>query len=129
MLHLLKLKKPRPKNPPNLGQQGEQRAKKFLQNKGLRFLASNFRTPYGEIDLIFRDGAQIVFVEVKTRATIGKGQPYEAVDPRKLNHIQLAAQTYLQQNHLNSSSSRIDVVSIVLKPKTQIQHLINVTGF
>ena len=53
------------------GALGERTAKKFLQRQGLKFLAANFRSQRGEIDLILRDGDCLVFVEVKTRSSGG----------------------------------------------------------
>src|SRR5262245_3856447 len=51
------------------GEVGERAAKKHLQNLGLKFLTSNFRSERGEIDLIFRDSDCLVFVEVKARSS------------------------------------------------------------
>src|SRR5664279_234230 len=51
------------------GELGERAAKKHLKRLGLKFLTANFRTPRGEIDLIFRDADCLVFVEVKTRSS------------------------------------------------------------
>ena len=59
----------RPERPEHLrrGEVGERAAKKHLQKLGLKFLTANFRSKRGEIDLIFRDGDCLVFVEVKSR--------------------------------------------------------------
>ncbi|MGH8023935.1 MAG: YraN family protein, partial [Limisphaerales bacterium] len=51
------------------GALGEQAAKKFLKQQGLKFLTANFRSRRGEIDLIFRDEDCLVFAEVKTRSS------------------------------------------------------------
>ena len=51
------------------GELGERAAKKFLQQAGLKFLAANFRSERGEIDLIFRDDDCLAFIEVKTRSS------------------------------------------------------------
>ncbi len=45
-----------------LGQRGEAMARRFLQKRGYRILESNYRCPYGEIDIVARDGDQTVFV-------------------------------------------------------------------
>jgi hypothetical protein len=50
------------------GALGERAAKKHLKQRGLKFLAANFRSDRGEIDLVFRDDDCLVFVEVKTRS-------------------------------------------------------------
>ncbi|MBM3840221.1 MAG: YraN family protein [Verrucomicrobia bacterium] len=61
----------RPDEPQHLkrGKLGERAAKRHLQERGLKFLTANFRSPRGEIDLVFRDGDCLVFVEVKTRSS------------------------------------------------------------
>ena len=64
------------------GELGERAAKKYLQKLGLKFLAANFRSDRGEIDLIFRDGDCLVFIEVKTRSSEGWTRPAAAVDAR-----------------------------------------------
>ena len=58
-----------------LGNQGELLAKKHLQNKGYTFLEKNYRTKFGEIDLIFQSKNTVVFVEVKTRTKLDQGLP------------------------------------------------------
>ncbi len=65
------------------GELGERAAKKFLQKAGLKFLAANFRSARGEIDLVFRDDDCLVFVEVKTRSSEEWSRPADAVDARK----------------------------------------------
>ena len=55
-----------------LGRRGERRAARFLRSRGLRILAHSYRNSLGEIDLVALDGATVVFVEVKTRAEIGR---------------------------------------------------------
>ena len=66
------------------GELGERAAKKFLQKSGLKFLAANFRSERGEIDLVFRDGDGLVFIEVKTRSSEAWTRPAAAVDARQL---------------------------------------------
>ena len=51
------------------GELGEQAARRHLQKRGLKFLAANFRSDRGEIDLVFRDDDCLVFVEVKARSS------------------------------------------------------------
>jgi len=70
--------------PKKLGDQGEVAARRLLENKGYRFLTGNFRTKFGEIDLIFQDREELVFVEVKARTKSEQGLPEEAVNRYKL---------------------------------------------
>ena len=62
------------------GRLGEDAARRRLQELGLRFLAANFRCPRGELDLIFRDGDCLVFVEVKTRSREDWTRPAAAAE-------------------------------------------------
>ena len=48
-----------------LGKKGETLAKKFLKKQGLKILEENFRTPFGEADVIAQSGDEIIFIEVK----------------------------------------------------------------
>lgn len=66
------------------GRVGEEIAAEYLSEQGHVILQRRWRTARGEIDLITRDGEQLVAVEVKTRRGTGYGHPFEAVDPRKL---------------------------------------------
>lgn len=109
------------------GKQGEQLAKKLLQNKGLTFLTANFRSRYGEIDLVFQDNQEIVFVEVKSRFNFDKGLPEEAVTPSKIRKIRTTAQFFLQRFNIHSSPARIDVVTVDFTQQTpKLEHFINV---
>lgn len=117
---------PTPKKPApagsrqELGRLGETLAAEYLQAKGYRILERNFRSSYGEIDLIacqmdagsLRDGSVLVFVEVKTRSTNAYGYPEESVTPAKQAHLLQASQAYLQQHPEQFGDWRIDVIAI-----------------
>ena len=98
-----------------LGAQGESIAAAHLEALGLRITGRNFRTRYGELDLIAEDGDTLVFVEVKTRRGGAFGTPEEAVTARKREHLAKAAGLYLQDRGLESREWRIDVVGIALQ--------------
>lgn len=110
------------------GQAGELLAKNLLQNKGYHFLAQNFRTRFGEIDLIFQHQNTIVFIEVKARKYFTQGLPEEAVTPRKISKICRVGEYYLLQQQLTHKPSRIDVIAVDLTttPPT-LRHHINVS--
>jgi putative endonuclease len=78
------------------GELGERAAKKHLQKLGLKFLTANFRSARGEIDLIFRDGDCLAFVEVKTRSSEDWTRPAAAVDARKRRLLSQTALDYLR---------------------------------
>ena len=80
---------------------------------GYKILAKNFRTRFGEIDIIAKDGNSLVFVEVKTRHNVAYGRPEEAVTKTKQRHIIAAANIYLNQKKLYNTFWRIDVLAII----------------
>lgn len=69
--------------------------RRFLRSKGYEILAANFRTRFGEIDIIAADGQYIAFVEVKARQEGTPYAPREAVGPAKQRRLRGAAGTYL----------------------------------
>src|SRR6516162_4161713 len=76
------------------GELGERAAKKYLQQRGLKFLTANFRSDHGEIDLIFREADCLVFVEVKARSSEDWTRPAAAVDARKRKLLSQTALDY-----------------------------------
>ena len=94
----------------NVGAQGEQRACEYLEQRGYSILHRNFRTPYGEIDIIAQKGEVLCFVEVKTRNSAAFGAPRLAVDKRKQQHLIAAAQVFLQQSEACCEAFRFDVI-------------------
>lgn len=96
------------------GQEAEENAKRFLLDSGLTFVEQNYSVPVGEIDLIFKDKLQWVFVEVKYRSTSTYGHAAEYFTPTKRRKMNNAIMCYLQQHHLNlhHTNLRIDVIAI-----------------
>jgi putative endonuclease len=94
-----------------LGLWGEEIAGKFLIEQGYTLLEKNFRTPYGEIDIIVSNGSQLVFVEVKTRRSASYGAPELAVDENKLRHLIESAQHYIVEKNV-MKDWQIDVIAI-----------------
>lgn len=105
------------------GNKGEAIARDFLEKKGWKILETQFRTRFGEIDLIAEDGQELVFVEVKTRQDISSGYPEESITQTKLRHIAMAAEEYVQEQKRETSPIRLDVIAILLSPSLQIQHI------
>lgn len=111
-----------------LGEWGEARAAQYLEEKGYAILERNAYSRYGEIDLVARQGDQIVFVEVKTRRSHSFGDPEQAVDARKQAHLVSAALAYLQANPDMDLPWRIDVIAIRRLPgedRLEIVHFEN----
>lgn len=76
------------------GAAAEDRACAYLQRRGLRIVARNVRYRAGELDVVARDGASWVFVEVRARARAGDAAV--SIDAQKRGKIRRAAQLYLQ---------------------------------
>lgn len=99
-----------------LGKWGEELAGNYLIRLGYQILARNVRTPYGELDLVAQMGegenTELVFVEVKTRASRSYGPPEVAVDRRKQAHLIASAEHYLSVLEKLPTIWRIDVIAI-----------------
>ncbi len=78
-----------------LGGAGERRAAAFLKKQGCKILKRNYRTPFGEADIVAQDGGDIVFAEVKTRTGDAFGSPAAAVDGRKRRRYRDIARYFL----------------------------------
>lgn len=117
-----------------LGPSGERIAAGFLKRRRLKILATNYRCPPGEIDLIALEGATrenpletIVFVEVKTRSSDLYTEPSSAVDSEKRRRVRKAARYYLATRPTEDYNVRFDIVSIVMRPgeKPQVEHIVD----
>ena len=108
-----------------LGNRGEEEAARYLSEKGLRILERGYRVRCGEIDLIARDGEELVFVEVKTRHSLRCGDPLEAITPSKRRRILRAASLYLQSTGSWNSPCRFDLVAVRFGPGgiQEVEHL------
>jgi putative endonuclease len=95
-----------------LGNWGERKAREYLIQQGVEVMAGNVRTPYGEIDLIGREGDILVFFEVKTRRSRTFGFPEQSIRGKKLEHMINSAAWYLQSNPDITSPWRIDVLAL-----------------
>jgi putative endonuclease len=109
------------------GTSGERAAKTHLQKNGLKFLAANFRSARGEIDLIFRDGDCLVFVEVKTRSSEDWARPAAAVNADRRRRLSQCALDYLRLLKNPKVKIRFDIVEILLADGEvrEIRHLPN----
>ncbi len=112
-----------------VGRFGEDVAAKHLEAAGLQILARNWRCRDGEVDVVARDAAALVFVEVKTRSSLAYGSPAEAVHQRKSARIRRLALCWMaEQREAGSgefwSSLRFDVVTVVRTGSAvRVEHL------
>lgn len=110
-----------------LGDRGERAALAHLRSRGYTILAQNWRIAIGEIDLVAREGDQVVFVEVRTRRGAAPS-PEESVSPRKQQRLIALAYSYLAEHGLPDGTPwRIDVIAVRVGPDDlmQINHLVN----
>ena len=107
-----------------IGAQGEQLACRYLEEHGFEIVERNWRYGRHEIDIIAKQGAELVFVEVKTRSTDQHGEPEEAVKKGKRGRVIKAANAYVQATGTDLRI-RYDIVSIILHPsgKPYIHHI------
>src|SRR5438477_6423182 len=109
------------------GKFGERAAKKHLRETGLKFLTANFRSSRGEIDLIFRDGDCLVFVEVKTRSSEEWTRPAAAVNAERRRRLSRTALDYLRLLRNPQVKIRFDIVEVLLEAEAvrEVRHLPN----
>jgi putative endonuclease len=101
-----------------LAQWGEALAKSYLEENGILILECNYRTNSGEVDLIGKKDERFIFFEVKTRQSLNYGFPEEAVDFKKLEHIETVIWDYFESNDISECDWQIDVISILRNPGT-----------
>ena len=96
------------------GKKGEEDGVVYLRKMGYKVLERNFKTPFGEIDIITEEAGYIVFIEVKTRRDTSYGMPEEAVHVQKQAKLIKSAQSYLKKNGWLERLARFDVLSILM---------------
>ena len=100
------------------GQAAEQLACDYLTEQGLQLVTRNYSCRLGELDLIMRDGAHLVFIEVRSRRTSRYGLPEETVNFRKQQKLLKTASYYLQRQRFDGPC-RFDIVAISRDNKQQ----------
>lgn len=98
-----------------LGDAGEERAVNQLLADGYEIVERNYRCRGGEIDIIAREGEDLVFIEVKTRRSTNAGYPSEAVDARKQRKIIITGRQFLIDRDLGEISCRFDIAEVLMQ--------------
>ena len=108
-----------------VGAYGERVASRYLEAAGLVVLARNWRCPAGEVDLILRDGPDVVFCEVKTRRGEDFGTPAEAVTAAKVRKLRRLASEWLAETRVRPREVRFDVVAVQPRPRgaSEVEHI------
>jgi len=96
------------------GLTGQRAAVKLLQDKDYKILETNFRSRFGEIDVVAEKDDIVVFVEVKTKTGDAFGEPWEMVNQHKLKQVRMMGEAFLTKNGLTDRLCRIDVVGVWL---------------
>lgn len=99
-------------NTRKIGNAAEESAAAFLRQKGYKIIAKNFTIRGGEIDLITRDGDDLVFVEVKMRSNTVYGSAADSITPWKIAALLKTARFYIQKINWGDKSYRFDLVTI-----------------
>jgi putative endonuclease len=97
----------------DLGKKGEAIAREYLAVNGYRILEINWHHGHKEIDIVARQGEEIVVVEVKTRMENYAEEPWEAVTTAKIRNIVEVADAWLRMHNVDLET-RFDVISILL---------------
>ena len=110
-----------------LGAYGERVAVRVLIDAGMQVLDRNWRCRTGELDVVARDGAALVFCEVKTRSGGGFGHPVEAVTADKRRRLRQLARAWLDAHDEHAPDLRFDVVGVLVTPSgpARVTHLRN----
>lgn len=113
-----------------IGKRGEDAAARYLQLQGYEILERNWACPAGEADIIALDGCVLVFIEVKTRASLAKGFPSDAVTPEKRRRYEKIALWFLKDSDFVDIPFRFDVIGIVPvdDDRASMRHFVNAFG-
>jgi putative endonuclease len=104
-----------------LGAKGEEIAVGYLKRLGYRILERNYCIKLGEIDIIAEQGADLVFIEVKTRSDTLFGSPFDSVTVTKQRQLSKVALAYMSKQNCHNRPARFDVVGIHLKAAHEVQ--------
>lgn len=96
----------------NRGQLGETLAAQYLERQGCTVLMRNFRTRYGELDIVAEQAGYLIFAEVKLRKSTRYGTPGEAVTAAKQRKLILAAEEWMQR-YPHDGQPRFDVIEML----------------
>jgi putative endonuclease len=112
-----------------LGTAGEAHARRHLERQGYRLIAANWRCPAGELDLVMRDGAEVVAVEVKTRRGDAAGRAEESITAAQGRRLLATTEWFMSgQPDLADAIWRVDLVAITLGPDGAVRRLSHVVN-
>lgn len=108
-----------------LGSLGEQLAADHLARRGFTILERNYRTRWGEIDIVAHDGRRLVFCEVKSRVVNHAGRaPFESLHQRKCRQVRRMARAWLaERSHPWAAELRFDAIGVTFAPDGRLLRL------
>lgn len=114
-----------------LGEQGEALACQTLIAKGYQIHTRNWHCQQGELDIVAKNGAIWVFVEVKTRRTETTDAAFASITPTKRERLIAAAYAFLETNDLDDVAWRIDAIAVALNKSgsAKIEHVEDALGW
>lgn len=104
------------------GAWGEVLAARYLRDRDYPILAANYRTRFGEIDIVSEENGVLLFIEVKTRTRGMIALPVESVDSEKQRKLSLAAAQFLHREPVGTRS-RFDVIEVYLDENEQLEKI------
>jgi putative endonuclease len=114
-----------------LGEAGERLAVEHLERRGFRIVERNYRTRWGELDIIAFDGRTLAFCEVKTRRAGGsRGGALEAVGPRKQSRVRKMAGSWLieRRDRPHADALRLDAIGVTVDAAGKLVSLEHLEG-
>jgi putative endonuclease len=108
------------RDPRELGRIAEDAAARYLQSHGYAILDRNYATAQGELDIVARHGAEMVFVEVKSRTSADIATPADAVTAAKQSRLLRLARAYLAAKVKTEMPCRFDVVEVLISPEGRV---------
>jgi putative endonuclease len=113
-----------------LGSLGEQLAAEHLVRRGFTILERNYRTRWGEIDIVARDGRQLVFCEVKSRVVNRAARdPFESLHRQKRRQVRRMARAWLaERSHPWAPALRFDAIGVTVAPDGRLLRLDHLEG-
>ena len=112
----------------DIGKQGEQLAKEFLETNNYVILETNYRYKKAEIDIIATKENILAIIEVKTRTSTHFGEPESFVNNKKIKLILEATNAYIMEKDLDLEVS-LDIISVVIGKENEINHIPNAYYF
>jgi putative endonuclease len=108
----------------SLGRLGEQLAADHFERLGWRVVDRNYRTRFGELDLIALDGATLVFAEVKT-CRLGRGQPWDSLHERKRAQVRKIAGLWFSERRAAPFFERLrfDAIGVLVDDRDKLVRL------